>query len=98
VDFLIAAGEIVAGLALVVALAAIVGIAVMVTLEDAARLYSWARGRRHRRHAHPVTRSARERARTRAAVCRCVDSLPCREHPFAFDYERLLVPRGGKSW
>jgi hypothetical protein len=92
VEILIAAGEIVAGLALVFALAAIVGIAVVVILEEAARLASWAR-RRHRRHAHPITRAARSRHLT---PCRCPDA-PCRVHPFAFDVERLLSP-GAKPW
>lgn len=53
------------------------------------------RRRRHPRMAHPVTRAAKERARRPAAwACRCPDA-PCRLHPFAFDYERLLA---GKAW
>jgi hypothetical protein len=61
------------------ALAAVIGLALAFV-----RFRTWRR--RHRHHAHPVTLSAR----LGPVACRCPDG-PCRIHPFAFDYERLLA-------
>ena len=47
------------------------------------------------RQAHPVTLSAKlyhDHPETRPTACRCPGG-PCRVHPFAFDFETLLVPR-----
>ena len=56
---------------------------------------TWHRRPTRPQMAHPVTLIAklyRRNPEIRPTACRC-PSGPCRVHPFAFDYETLLVPR-----